>query len=1130
MHKRGDVLFLSASDLVGHLNCGHLTQLDRSVALGALAPPVFADPLRDLLRERGAQHEQGFVDHLRGQGRPVTVIDASDEDAALEQTILAMQAGAELIVQGALRAGAYVGRVDVLQRVEEPSALGAWSYEPIDTKLARETKGGTVLQLCLYAALLAEIQGRRPNTGYVVVPWTEYALQPYRMDEYGAYYRYIRRALEASVADDGAAEIYPEPKAHCDVCRWAAQCDARRRADDHLSLVAGISKLQIEEFTANGVRTLAQLAALPEPLPFKPTRGSVPAYQRVRDQARIQLAGRQAGAMSHELLPIAPPVGLCSLPAPSRGDVFLDLEGDPFAGEGGLEFLFGYLTVDEHGNEVYVGEWATTREEEKQAFERFVDFVMQRRKDFPGLHIYHFAPYEPAALKRLMGRYATREEEIDTLLRAQTFVDLYAVVRHGVRASVESYSIKKLEPLYEYVRATPLADANRALTQVSIALELGDHSLLDDDIRAAVASYNRDDCASTRRLRDWLESRRAFLVGQGTAVPRPTSPEEEPNAALTERQARVAALVAALTQSLPVDRTERSDEQQAQWLLAHSLDFHRRESKVVWWDYFRLAALTVEDLFDDRAGVAGLVFESVQGGGAQTPIHRYTFPAQEGETRADDQLRRVGGDDFGTVVAISWEGGWIDIKKRKVTAGVHAEAVFRHKYVGAEVLADALFRLGEHVRDHGMTGDGPHQAARDLLMRLAPRLDNAPLQIEGEPTLDAACRLALALQGGVLPIQGPPGSGKTFTGARMICDVVRAGARVGVCANSHKVIRHLLDGVIKAADELGIDVQCVQKPGEMEDNQPRLRFAKNAAVLFDALAHGAQVAGGTAWLWAAEDALNSIDVLFVDEAAQMSLANVLAIAQAAPRLVLLGDPQQLDQPLQGSHPEGTDTSALHHVLGESPTLAPEQGLFLAETWRLHPDVCRFTSEMFYAGRLHPIASLEVQTVTSAGRVSGTGLRFLAVPTQGNQSSSPKEADAVKELVDEILATGTTWTDRDGNVYPVNLEDILIIAPYNAQVGELARRLPGARIGTVDKFQGQEAPIVIYSMTTSSHADAPRGMEFLYSLNRLNVATSRARCVCVLVGSPSVFEVACRTPRQMQLANAFCRYLELATPI
>lgn len=1114
MQKHGDFLLLSASDLVGHLNCGHLTGLDLAVANGTLAKPASWDPLLELLWERGAQHEHGFVEYMSAQGLAVTTIEGlGTEDDAIARTLAAMRAGDAVIVQGAFRVNGWAGRTDVLRRIDTPSGLGPWSYEVIDTKLARETKAGTVLQLCLYAALVEAIQGRRPEQCYVVAPWTGYEPQVYRMDDYAAYYRRVRNALESAVAPGGSGDVYPEPKEHCDVCRWRVRCDDRRRADDHLSLVAGITKIQIDELAAHGIATLADLAVMPIPLTWKPSRGAAQAYERVREQARIQLAGRHAGTIQYELLPVVAGFGLANLPEPSPGDVFLDLEGDPFAGEDGLEYLFGYTYTDTDGIPVNVADWALSRDEEKKVFERFVDFVTERLQIYPDLHIYHFAPYEPAALKRLMGRYATRESEIDSLLRSRCMVDLYAVVRQSLRASVESYSIKKLEPLYRFTRTTPLVEANQALAKVQAGLELGDLTLIDVDARETVARYNRDDCESTRGLRDWLETQRAGLIAQGVAVPRPAPAEAATSEALNDWQLKIANLIARLTVDVPVNPAERTPEQHARWLLAHTLDFHRREQKAVWWEYFRLSALSADDLIDERAGLSGLIFVGPQGGTVKAPIHRYAFPPQETEIRGSEDLHNLGGAKLGAVHAISLDERWLDIRKRKDSAALHPEAVFSHKVIKADVLADALVRIGEAVAANGMKGPGAYLGARDLLLRMAPRLGVQVLKGEGEAPLDAACRVALALEGGVLPIQGPPGAGKTFTGARMICALVRAGKKVGICATSHKVIRNLLDEVVKASTEQGIDFVCVQKPSESEPDQPRLRFAKSNADVFAALAADAWVAGGTGWLWASPDAMQVVDVLFVDEAAQMSLANVLAISQAAAQLVLLGDPQQLDQPLQGSHPEGTDVSALHHVLGEEQTLPAERGLFLAETWRLHPDICRFTSETFYANRLHSRAGLERQAVVSTSRINGSGLRFLAVPTRGNQNASPEEAEAVHKLVAEILASGATWTNAQGVPAAVTLQDILITAPYNAQVFE---------------FQGQQAPIVIYSMTTSSYADAPRGMDFLYSLNRLNVATSRAKCVCILVASPSVFEVRCRTPRQMQLANAFCRYLEMAT--
>jgi uncharacterized protein len=696
--------------------------LDVAVANGRLAKPkVWEDPLAQILWKRGVRHEQSYVDHLKSSGFGVTVIDGVGADKqAVAETRQAMEDGVEIIVQGAFRSNIWVGRTDVLRRIDTPSKLGPWSYEVIDAKLVRETKGGTVLQLCLYAELVAGIQGARPENCYVVKPLSDYEPEVYRMDDYGAYFRRVRNGLISAANRIEAVETYPEPCEHCDLCRWQDRCDQRRRADDHLSLVAGATKVQIEGPKRQGIDTVAALAAMPLPLVWKPSRGATTSYERIREQARIQVAGRKAGKLVFELLPVVPGFGLACLPEPSAGDVFFDLEGDPFVGEGGLEYLFGYAYATPDGSIVHTDDWSFSRDDEKVAFERFINFVIARLKVYPDLHIYHFAPYEPAVLKRLMGRYATREEEVDFLLRSKRFVDLYSVVRNGLRASVESYSIKKLEPLYEYERTTALPVENAALAKVQAGLELDDAEFIEDSDRKLVAGYNRDDCLSTLGLRDWLERRRASLIQEGTDVPRPEIPDGEPSEQLSERQQRVNALITCLTADAPANANERSAEQHARWLLAYSLDWHRREQKAVWWEYFRLRDLAADDLLDEHAALSGLTFVGATGGTARAPIHRYSFPPQETEFRGDESLHSVGGGKLGTVHDISPEERWVDIKKRCDSADVHPEAVFAHKVIDAEVLADSLERIGAYVADYGMEGDGPHLAARDFLCACRP--------------------------------------------------------------------------------------------------------------------------------------------------------------------------------------------------------------------------------------------------------------------------------------------------------------------------------------------------------------------------------------------------------------------------
>lgn len=1135
MKKNNETFILSASDLVGYLNCNHLTSLDVQVATGALAKPDHYDPLLEILRERGHLHEQAYLDHLKDTGHAITVIDGVDiDDGAVQATQDAMQEGHEIIVQAALRDGRWNGRADILRKVETSSALGDYSYEIIDTKLARETKGGTVLQLCLYADLLTAMQGIPPEHVYVVAPWSDFKPQDFRFADYAAYYRRVKSAAECSASEDAENEAYPDPKSHCDICRWRNYCDQRRRDDDHLCLVANISKNQISELQANGFGTTELLAKMPVPMPFTPQRGSPVSFEKVKQQAAIQVEAREMGERKFELLDIVPESGLAALPVPSPGDVFFDIESDPFVGEHGLEYLFGYVCADENGELQYVAYWAFDRESEKSGFECFVDFVIARRETYPDMHVYHFAPYEPSALKRLMGRYASREDEIDNLLRGLVFVDLLGVVRNAMRASVESYSLKKLEPFFGFERKTQLHDANVALTKVSAGLELNDVQSIDEDTKQVVQSYNAEDCFATAELREWLEQLRKDLVDQGQDVPRPAPGQEGPGEELDERQQRIQELIERLTRDVPVDPDARTNEQQALWILAYILDWHRREDKAAWWEYFRLSDLTADELVSEKAAIAHLtLIDTVDQSKTGIPTHRYSFEQQDTDLRGDEDLKAVGGEKIGTAVSVSPDERTINIKKSKATADIHPDAVFSHKIFNSKEQAASLFRLGEYIADNGIEGDGPYKSARALLVREPLDIGGESLQHEGEQTLEAALRLTKLINGGVLPVQGPPGTGKSFTGAHMICALIDQGKKVGITANSHKVIRNLIDKVMEAADDMGVNVSCIQKPksGEVEPDEPRLSFAKNNDDVFGALASGtANVAGATHFLWSREEALDAIDVLVVDEAGQMSLANVLAVAPSAKTLILIGDPQQLEQPTQGTHPDGTGVSALDHILDGHQTILPEQGLFLETTWRLHPSICAFNSELFYENKLQSIEDCKNHMITADGPIEGTGLRYVPIIHSGNTSASVEEAEAVKVLVEQILASNSHWTSREGKKAPITLEDMLIIAPYNAQVFEIQQRLPQARIGTVDKFQGQEAPIAIYSMATSSHADAPRGMEFLYSANRLNVAASRAKCMAILVASPQVFEADCRTPRQIQLANAFCRYIELCEPI
>ncbi len=420
---------LSASDLSNHLACHHLTSLDLAVALGARPAPSWRSPDAEVLQERGMAHENAYLAHLEAQGVSVLYLrDIESPERALAETRAAMESGVEAIAQATMANGRWFGRSDVLRRVERGSKLGGWSYEVYDCKLACETKAATILQLSLYSELLESIQGVLPESMYVVPPGVDFQPEQYRVLDFAAYYRFVKARLERAVEQNrNGITTFAEPTAHCEICRWWQECDAQWRKQDHLSLVAGINRLQRKQLSAWEVTTVERLAALPLPIPNRPDHGSREGYVKVREQARVQVAGRKCGRPVYEVFEITDEHGLSLLPEPSPGDIFFDLESDPFVGVGGREYLFGVVWKDETGQQIYDRRWAMTAEEEKRAFEWFVDSVVTRWSEYPTMHIYHFSPYEAAALKRLMGRHATREDEIDRMLRARLLIDVHAV-------------------------------------------------------------------------------------------------------------------------------------------------------------------------------------------------------------------------------------------------------------------------------------------------------------------------------------------------------------------------------------------------------------------------------------------------------------------------------------------------------------------------------------------------------------------------------------------------------------------------------------------------------------------------------------------------------------------------------
>jgi predicted RecB family nuclease len=1054
MQLKDGHLLLSPSDVTAYLGCEHLTTLSLRVARDELTRPVAENEQAELIFRKGREHEAAYLARLRAEGKDVREISLEpdrDWERATRETEQAIADGVDVVYQGVLQDGRWRGQADFLERQADGT------YEAVDTKLARSAKPAYILQLCFYSDRLAAIQGVEPARIHVLLGSGERA--SFRPQEFAAYARRVHARLEEFVAEPPATTAVPCD--HCERCDFLSLCDAWWDATDSLCRVAGVGRREMAKLEPAGITTLAGLAQAGEPIGLNAER-----FAKVQLQAQLQLKRRETGELARVLMP----AGFVLLPDPSPGDLFFDIEGNPFWDtQGSLEYLWGVTDADDS----FTSLWAHDHATEQAALEAFVDRVHARLRDYPDLHVYHYAGYEVTALRRLMGRYGTREAEVDDLLRRDVFVDLYKVVRGGLVASVPGYGLKELEVFLPFERTAEIRDGGTSIVEHERYIETRDPAILE-----GIALYNKEDCIATRLLRDWLLELRA--EAGPIPPPEPVEPRETPPVKV-ERAALRAELLEA-----------------GQELAAQLLDYHDRERKPVWWAFFDRVEMLPDELAEDSDSIAGLVPTGESELVKRSMVYVFTFPPQEHKLGAGNEpFDPATRDGAGKIVALDREERVLSLKRGPKYADVPLpEALIPGRPYDTDAQEAALMRFGRSL----LAGDR-HYPGLESVLRREPF--SRPVQTND---LAAMEELLLSLDGGHLVIQGPPGSGKTWTSGRLIARLLAEGKRVGVASTSHKAIHKLLEEVEAA----GISVSGVKKASA--GNPESFYEGERIENVTDAGACGdAPLLGGTAWLFARGDLDGSLDYLFIDEAGQVSLADALAMGTAARNLVLVGDPLQLAQVLQGSHPHGADASVLTHLLGEHATIPEDRGIFLERTFRLHPDVCGYISEEFYEGRLHHDPSTEAR-----GTPFGTGLRFIEVAHEGRTQECEEESAAVEAEVGRLLAAG------------VAAGDVMVVAAYNAQVNLLRGRLPeGVRVGTVDKFQGQEAKVVLYSLASSSGEDVPRGLEFLLSRNRLNVAISRAQCLAYLVASPRLLEVNCRTIDQMRLANALCRFVELA---
>lgn len=1137
-------LVLSPTDLTKHVACPHITTLDLEALESGVPRAVPTDDALNLVFAKGLQHEHDYLRSLRSAG--LVVEDIAELDllgaAAERATVDAMRRGVDVVYQATFFDGAWVGLADFLLKVPgRRSDLGDFSYDIADTKLARRLKVPALLQMATYAERLETLQGVPPQ--WLTVVTGDRAQHQWRLVDVAPYARRRRADLHDAIERPRPTES--SRVEHCGQCRWKERCAQEWVDRDDLIQVAGMRPDHRARLIDAGLTTLRALADTNE----ERLTGvlSSTARRRLVPQARLQLAERETGQARYELLepdPRGRRTGLQLLPEPDAGDVYLDFEGDPWAeGGAGREYLAGIWTRQGQ----FTCFWAHDFQQEGVLTTDLVDWLVQRWKTHPDMHVYHYAPYETTALKRLASQHATREHELDQLLRGERFVDLYAVVRQGLRISKGSYSIKKLEEFYWHRTRSEgsdaVSDGLASVVEYERWLVARDEGRPDPQILEDIRAYNQVDVESTLALHDWLEERRDELARAGHELTRPGAEvAEEINEAeraeielaevLLNRAEQQRAAAAAAGSAL--DAATAAEAVTGE-LLAGCVGWHRREDRPDWWAYFHYGEQGPDELLENPGALAGLGAPHEVRAVKQSLVWRYPFPAQECQLRpgirAEDVDTHKG---VGEVMEIDPVAGWVELKMSKRLEPPSPRALKGPGPIGNHGLRASIARSAQT-----WLSGGDNLAVR-LVRGVVP--DAATMVARaGESPADVVVRLGSELRGEVLAVQGPPGAGKTYAGAALIRRLLDDGLKVGVTGLSHAVIRHLLHEVGRPAlHKSGEGAPNPNLSLSATDEAPSLvRPAHSNDEVVEALTTGAaNLVGGTAWLWSRDDLTEAVDVLVIDEAGQFSLANAVAVSQAATSLVLLGDPQQLQQPTKAVHPFGAGISVLEHLIGPHDVIPPDRGVFLDHTYRMHAALTGFVSELAYEGRLasaqpdgrQDLRRVEVCAPSSLRALSGTGLRWApVVHSVMVDQSSAEEAAVVRLLVDDLLEG--EWTDATGTTRPLTVADILVVAPWNAHVATLVAHLPdGARVGTVDKIQGQGAAVVIYSMGTTSAALAPRGVAFLYDVHRLNVAISRAKALAVIVASPLLLDAQVHRPEDLRAVNALCRYVENATAI
>ena len=1130
MQLKDGKYFFSPSDLTCFMDSPFASWMDRcAMESPSIAPKKDPeDALKSVLQAKGFTHEDEQESNFRDQELSVFRVESTNSKEQVELTLSAMKNGVDVIAQARLENNQFLGFADFLIKVAGSSKLGDYHYEVWDTKLASKVKPTFAIQLCCYSEMLEAIQGVFPQNITVLLGTNEKV--SLRTSDYFHYYLELKKSFLSTHIQFNSNNM-PDPAESKSWGNWSAFAKQLLIEKDHLLQVANILRGQIKKLNQADIRTMKQLADTN----MENIKGINPlVFQRLKAQASIQIAS--AGKSTPKFKIIKPDdgerSGLALLPPQSHLDVFFDIEGDPFD-EGGLEYLWGNTYLNDQGERSFKDFWAHNRDQEKKAFEQFIHWVYERWQRDPSMHIYHYANYEITACRKLMGRYGVCEFEVDQLLRNEVFVDLYKLVKGCLILGEPKYSIKNVEHLYRGKRETAVAGGDASIAvyenwrELNAIGEQGD-TWQTSNILKDIRDYNIDDCDSTLELADWLrhqQKKHGISYLGKTEVVEPEVKEEA-----TERtQLRDRLLEKALEYSTSDPKKEALFSN-----LAWILEFHRREAKPVFWRLFERLGLSHVELLDDLNCLA-CCERTRRDAFKPTPRSRnlaYEFqfdPAQEFKGASNSFYLLGLEDENGKYLKANYLEEFSDLPNGLIVLQMKQESsdlitIVSDEHVNANPIPHSIYQVVEGYE----SGQLERCAIIDFLNRSKPVIKNYkddPIASSNDPNqrLQQVINSVKNLDNSYLTIQGPPGSGKSHTGKHIIAELVKTGAKIGVSSNSHKAINNLLLSTAKFCREEGINATfaCTK------ETEPELIDAGVSILNNNNLANHVEpgcVLGTTAWGFSRDDMSEQLDYLFVDEAGQVSIANLVAMSRSSKNLVLMGDQMQLGQPSQGTHPAESGLSILDYLLHDTPTISNDMGVFLGTTYRMHSAVNQFISTHIYDGKLESHPDNDKRTIKVPNDYKGilnkeAGIIFSAVCHEGNTQASDEEVAEIETMVNQLL--GRTFTELSDKSRPVTLDDMLFVAPYNHQVSKLKQVFGSqAKVGSVDKFQGQEAPIVFLSMCASDASESPRGLDFLFDKHRINVAISRAQSLAIIVGNPRMVSTPVNRVDQLKTINLF----------